>query len=140
MSGRAHLNGSRPRVPRDPLRRAAAVRWLLAHKSDSAERVHEVLEFDAARTVLDRLEEFCPGLRDFVDYAHWVALLAASLQVAEPTGVPAALSAHYRHALEQALTELPQRTAQIQVEDPEGVLKAYAELADAAGILGFDRS
>jgi len=137
--GGDRLNGSLPVAERDPLRRAAALRWLLARRDDPDARVHEVLEFDAAGRVLAQLEHFCPGLREYVDHAQRVAALAANLQAAEPVGVPAAMAEKYRQSLNRELVELHRHKTEIQAEDVDRVLTAYVQLADAAGILGFDR-
>lgn len=98
-----------------------------------------MLEFDAARRVLNRLERSCPGLSEFVEYVESLATQAASLQVAERAGVPAWIVADYRRELDQKFRELPERKAQIKAQDPDLVLAAYVALADAAGILELEQ-
>ena len=128
-----------PSPHRDGLFRAAAVRWIRASEDGSVVRVHELFEFDAARRILRELEDSCPGLREFVDYAAGVAVLAANLQVGEPIGVPDAITGRHRRELEDRLQELSARKACIRTDDPDRVLEAYARLADAAGILELER-
>lgn len=131
-------NGQTPSAHRNGLRRAAALRWVISSRGDAATRVHELLEFDAARRVLNRLERSCPGLREFVDYVESLATLAANLQAAERAEVPAWIAADYRRDLDQKFMELPARKAQLKTEHLDQVLAAYAALADPAGMLELE--
>jgi len=120
---------------RDDLRRAAALRWLQDSGTDPGAPVHELLEFDAAKRLLGRLEMLNPGLAEVVDRAEVAARCAAELQVAESAQAPLELRTQCQQALAQALEELSLARHGLDGKDLVGLLHAYRSLADIAGVL-----